>query len=146
MATKNEPIGEVECPVKNCTRVVPVYRYRGRPNERMQRFANKLYCRCPAHGKSGGDPGDDEMQTYLEDNAKKCASETAGNPAESSRQPEPKLPAVRSSALPEIPQKLPAVPAVKKPPAVPATPAETEPEITPQPPAAPAKKPFFYWE
>lgn len=72
MTTKNESIGEVECPAKGCVVMIPVYRFRARPNEKMQRFANKLYCRCPTHGQFGGQGSDDAMQTYIEENSRKC--------------------------------------------------------------------------
>lgn len=122
MTTKNQPIGVVECPAKKCTRQVPVFRFRPRPTERMQRFANKLYCRCPVHGKFGGDAGDDEMQTYIEENSTKCESDDAGKVAGNTTSEQPATPEPKTvTPL----QKLPATPATKTP-AMPATePAQT---------------------
>lgn len=125
MTKRNEPIGEVECPAKGCTRVVPVFRFKPRETVRMQRFANKLYCNCPVHGRFGGAPGDDEMQRYIEENARKCHEENAGSEPAKPATPEPEKRA-------ESPQKLPATPAVK-------TPAAPAP--SPAPPAP--KKPWF---
>jgi hypothetical protein len=125
MTQRNAPIGEVECPVKKCTRTVPVFRFRPRPNERMQRFANKLYCKCPAHGRFGGD-GDEEMQLYLEENSRKCPSESAGNAGK-------ETPATPAAKTPKTPQELPA------------TPAATAPARPAAEPALPAKKSFSWF-
>ena len=62
-ATKNEPIGTCECPVKNCDQVVPVYKFRSRSdNPARQRYAGRLYLVCPDHGRS-------EAQEWILNNA-----------------------------------------------------------------------------
>jgi hypothetical protein len=63
---KNEAIGEVECPQKLCTLKVPVFKFRARGT--VTRFAGKLYCECPVHGRYGTD-GKEGAQTYLLENA-----------------------------------------------------------------------------
>lgn len=133
-ATKNEPIGEIVCPAKGCERMVPVYRFKGRPNERMQRFANKLYCRCPRHGQFGGSVGDDEMQEYIEVHSRKCANESAGNE-----------PAAEPVKTPETQRKLPAKTAVKKAPATPAVQSPAQPATTPAAPAQEKPKGFGFF-
>jgi hypothetical protein len=46
------PVGSSECPIKKCTLSVPVYRYRGAStDDKRRRFAGRLYCVCPAHGR-----------------------------------------------------------------------------------------------
>jgi hypothetical protein len=132
MSKKNEAIGEVECPAKGCALKVPVYRFRGRQNEKMQRFANKLYCRCPVHGQFGGAAGDDAMQDYIAEHSKKCANERAGSSDKKS--------ATAVMELPAIPAQLPAAPALQKAPAVQ---AKTTPAKPAAEPAAPAKKAGF---
>lgn len=57
--TKNTPVGTSECPIKNCTQTVDVYRYRGAAGDpKKRRFAGRLYCVCPVHARV-------ENQEYL---------------------------------------------------------------------------------
>lgn len=73
MPPRNESIGTVECPHKACTEQCQVYRYRERGDSEKsvanRRFAGKLYGRCPRHGKFGGDPGEQDTQEYILNNA-----------------------------------------------------------------------------
>jgi hypothetical protein len=118
---KNEPIGTVECPAKGCALLVPVFRFKPRPTEKMQRFANKLYCRCPRHGQFGGAAGDDAMQDYIAEKSTKCEATSAGNGEAEKPANLQKLPAA-TSAQPTPPKPAP-VPAATAPP-VPALPAK----------------------
>lgn len=119
MTAKNEAIGKVECPAKGCTLEIPVFRFRPRPAQKMQRFANKLYCRCPKHGQFGGAAGDDDMQAYIEENAIKC-------------EPQPDAPAT-PAVQPEKPAPAKPTPAAKAPATRPAAPTAAQP-------ATPARK------
>jgi len=52
VSTKNEPVGDAECPIKNCAESVPVYKYRGASSDpKRRRFEGRLYCVCPVHGR-----------------------------------------------------------------------------------------------
>lgn len=69
---QKEQVGEVECPVKGCTHVVPVYKYGGGDDPARRRFAGRLYSKCPEHGKQ-------EPQEYLLCNAKMYGPEGRKN-------------------------------------------------------------------
>jgi|GEM_PF-2728232 len=51
---KNSPVGEVECPYRDCKHVCKVYKFRPR-TERRTHFTNKYYAECPDHGRIGSD-------------------------------------------------------------------------------------------
>jgi len=55
MKPKNQPIGEVECPHKGCTKVCMVYNFRPRTEGRTSVFSGKKYAECPDHGRIGSD-------------------------------------------------------------------------------------------
>ena len=129
MSTKNEAIGQVECPAKGCALLVPVFRFKARPNERMQRFANKLYCRCPKHGQFGGAASDEAMQDYITENSTKCPSESAGNGQTAT----PATPAIHQQA-----------PAATKAPAAPKLPANQPAAKPAAEPEQPAKKSSWF--
>lgn len=61
---KNEPIGEVPCPVRECGELCKVYRFKARTEGRQPIFAGKVYCVCRLHGRYGGD-GRPAMQDYI---------------------------------------------------------------------------------
>lgn len=88
MAEKNQPIGSVTCPIKDCNEKCDVFRYRERGAEPRsianRRFAGKLYVRCARHGRIGGDPSDDATQDYILNNAKFSAPPIAEKAASSS--------------------------------------------------------------
>jgi hypothetical protein len=69
VSEKNAPIGTVKCPYTDCTETCNVYRFRKRAgDEKLSRFAGKLYADCPTHGRIGAD-GKAATQEYLLSNA-----------------------------------------------------------------------------
>jgi len=68
MKSKNEAIGEVECPHKDCTATAKVYRFRPRAAGRKTVFTGKHYCECPNHGRIGAD-GNATINEYILENA-----------------------------------------------------------------------------
>lgn len=70
MKPRNEPIGEVGCPHRDCPEIAKVFRFRPRgPAERKTVFSGKLYCECPKHGRIGAD-GNSTVNEYLLERAK----------------------------------------------------------------------------
>jgi hypothetical protein len=139
MTKRNEAIGEIECPNKGCTRTVPIFKYNARPTENMRRFAGKLYCVCPAHGRFGTGNGDTEMQDYLLNEGTIWGANDAGK-----KPAEPATP--DSTKTPAIPRQLPAkVPVISDPlyKELPAQPAPKPPAKPATEPAAPAHKSWF---
>jgi len=67
---KNKQIGTCPCPVRDCARVVPVYRYRERGESPVsvanRRFAGKLYVACQDHGRMGDGAA---LQEFILDNS-----------------------------------------------------------------------------
>lgn len=65
MKSRNEPIGEVECPQKGCTDTAKVFRFRPRGSDgRKTVFSGKHYCECPKHGRIGAD-GNSTINEYI---------------------------------------------------------------------------------
>jgi hypothetical protein len=66
---KNEPIGEVDCPHRGCTSKSKVFKFQARAGDATRtRFAGKVYCDCPVHGRYGAD-GKQAAQEYILENA-----------------------------------------------------------------------------
>lgn len=87
---KATPIGEVECPVKGCELIIPVFKYAATSTDpRFQRNAGKWYCRCPEHGPLGF-AGAKGIQDHIADKGKIWGDQPkpAAQPAvETSNQP-----------------------------------------------------------
>lgn len=92
---KNAPIGEVECPQKGCTTKCQVFRFRQRTDGR-QRFAGKLYCECPVHGRYGADGKQASQEYILENGTIWGASESA---EKSGAAPDPIVPAAPAAPV-----------------------------------------------
>lgn len=116
---KNEQIGEVACPIKNCEKVCAVFRFRQR-TEGRNRFAGKLYCDCPVHGRYGAD-GKEASQEYILSEGKVWGdAKKPVNPGD--------VPVVPASATPAPPAAIP---------------APERPQKSPEPtPVVPAKSPW----
>lgn len=84
MKKTKAPVGEVECPLKGCAEVVPVFKYAGSDDAAKRRFAGRLYAICPTHGRI-------ENSEYLLCHAKLNGPGElpAESPAESKPQPTP---------------------------------------------------------
>lgn len=121
MAKANPVIGLCPCPVKGCELDMAVKRIQPRTDQPgRQRKAGLLYGDCPEHGRFGFD-GAPAMQTYIEDNSKKCdesdngsapravpqRSETPPPPVEV-KQPEQRSPAQTSAPRAQTPPPPPA--------------------------------------
>jgi len=116
---KNQSIGTCPCPVRDCARVVPVYRYRERGESPVsvanRRFAGKLYLTCPDHGRMGEGAG---MQEYILEHAYMPGAGAEVNPlnplpeppSANSKTPEKTVPAP-ATAPAMVKQKTPAAPA-----------------------------------
>lgn len=94
---KNAPVGTSECPIKGCSEITNVYKYRSASDDASKRrFAGRLYCVCAVHGRV-------ENQEFLLENIK---WQEARNDGASTRQdapsPAPKAPAppVKANASP----------------------------------------------
>lgn len=109
MSAKNEAIGEVLCPNRECERKVPVFRYRERGDSAVsvanRRRAGKLYCRCPDHGQM--DPQEYLLAKATIWGAKKAADEppaaekeTPAKPASPLATPAPAKPQNKPPATP----------------------------------------------
>ena len=58
MKEAKKPIGRAPCPIKGCEETVPVFKYQGASDPARRRFAGRMYCSCPTHGRV-------ENQEYL---------------------------------------------------------------------------------
>ncbi len=112
---KNEPIGEVPCPVRDCTETAKVYRFRARTEGRTPRFAGKVYADCPVHGRYGAD-GRQAAQEYILEKAtiwapaeKPVAPAAPETPARPAAAPKPQHQSVtaKPAAAPATPEKAP---------------------------------------
>lgn len=111
----NPSVGTVACMVKNCSETAEVFKYRASSDDKAkQRFAGRLFCVCPKHGRI-------ENQEYLlehiqwSDKPAAPAASPAPAPAPASSSPSSAPPA--SSSPPR-----PAAPAAVKPAAAPVKP------------------------
>ena len=104
MTTKREPVGDAECPIKGCAEAVPVFKYEAASGDtKRRRFAGKLYCSCPIHGRV-------ENQEYLlekitwRDGKKDTGNASNASPSPETKPPEPTRAAPVKPA-PETPPK-----------------------------------------
>ena len=109
---KSPAVGESECPLKNCKDTATVHRYRETATDpKLRRFAGKLYCICPTHGRV-------ENQEFLLErmkwyDGKKDASD-ASPPAPKAPAPPVKAPPVPPAKTPEKQAPAPVTPPASK--------------------------------
>ena len=88
-APKNQPIGTCPCPFKGCEAETSVFKFRGRSdNPARHRYAGRLYCVCPKHGRI-------ESQEWILENARiETAAVSSAAPVadQAAPKPEPKAP------------------------------------------------------
>lgn len=104
MRKKNEQIGAVPCPFRSCTETCAVFRFKGRTEGRA-RFAGKLYCACPVHGRYGADASPASQEYILNEatiwgEGKKPPASTVAAPVKNDTQSDPPKPVVVTPAAP----------------------------------------------
>jgi len=107
---KNEPIGIVACPMRDCDRDAQIFKFRQRTG-RGSPFTGKLYVACPVHGRlltDGGAAGQEYILTHGSIDSPGGTSQGAEPAPEPA--PPPKTEAPRVSA-PTRPAPAPAAPA-----------------------------------
>ena len=110
---ENLAVGSSPCPIKDCAEAVDVFKYRTAAgvDEKRRRFAGRLYCVCPKHGRV-------ENQEFLLEHVK-WTNEKSTAAATSSSSPPTPAPIPTSSSPPTR-----APPPRAPPPKVTAPPAE----------------------
>lgn len=111
------PIGDAPCPIKGCAEVVPVFKYEGASDPARRRFAGRMFCRCPTHGRV-------ENQEYLLENIVwRDASSDAKKPVNHASNASPASTQVTPASKPAAPTK-----PARAPTPAPASKPEPEPE------------------
>lgn len=95
MATRTTPspsIGTCPCPFQGCELTASVHKFRARSdNPARHRYAGRLYCLCPKHGRI-------ESQEWILENAKITnGGDQPANGAEAAEKAAPAKPAAASS-------------------------------------------------
>ena len=103
MKEKNAPVGTSECPIKKCGETANVYKYRSASEDaNKRRFAGRLYCVCPVHGRV-------ENQEFLLEHIKWDEPKNDDTAArQDASPPAPKAPVQPVKSSPPPPVKTPA--------------------------------------
>lgn len=125
MAPRTDAVGKSECPIKGCKLSVPVFKYRERTpgDSTKRRFAGRLYCHCPTHGRV-------ENQEFLLEHIEW----SSGTPPENARAAPPAVDAAAGAPIAVSRARSPVAAPVKAPARAPVKPPAAAPVVTQEKP------------